>query len=78
MEKSRYVKVIEDEEVRGDDPIEYFLPAWVGSTFRAPEGIMTIEVLQNKEISRGGKNGGRKEIGSAICRSRSNRESIMI
>ena len=25
MEKSRYVRVIEGEEVRGDDTIEYFL-----------------------------------------------------
>ena len=33
MEKSRYVVVIEREEVRGDDPIKYFLPTGVGSTF---------------------------------------------
>ena len=33
MKKSRYVKVIEREEVRGDDPIECFLPTGVGSTF---------------------------------------------
>ena len=26
MEKSRYVRVIEGEEVRRDDPIKYFLP----------------------------------------------------
>ena len=26
MEKRRYVRVIAREEVRGDDPIEYFLP----------------------------------------------------
>ena len=26
MKKSRYMGVIEGEEVRGDDPIEYFLP----------------------------------------------------
>ena len=26
MKKSRYVMVIEEEEVRGDDPIEYFPP----------------------------------------------------
>ena len=26
MEKSSYVRVIEEEEVRGNDPIEYFLP----------------------------------------------------
>ena len=28
---------------------------------------MAIEVPQNEEISGGGKNGGRKEIGSGIC-----------
>ena len=33
MEKSRYVRVIEREEVRGDNPIECFLPTRVGSTF---------------------------------------------
>ena len=32
MEKSGCVRVIEEEEVRGDDPVEYFLPAKVGST----------------------------------------------
>ena len=38
---------------------------------------MAIEVPQNKEISGGGKDGGRKEIGFAICR-RANRGSINI
>ena len=33
MENSMYVRVIEGEEVRGDDPIEHFLPKGVGSTF---------------------------------------------
>ena len=33
MEESRYVRVIEGEEVRGDDPVEYLLPTRVGSTF---------------------------------------------
>ena len=32
MKKSRYVRVIEGEEVRGNDPIECFLPTGVGST----------------------------------------------
>ena len=32
MEKSGCVRVIEGEEVRGDDPVKYFLPAGVGST----------------------------------------------
>ena len=32
MEKSRYVRVIEGEEVRRDVPVEYFLPTGVGST----------------------------------------------
>ena len=33
MEKCRYARVIEGKEVRREDPIEYFLPTWVGSTF---------------------------------------------
>ena len=41
------------EEVRRNDPVEYFLPAGVG---RVPEGVMAIEVPQNEEISGGGKN----------------------
>ena len=44
------VRVIEGE-VRGDDPIECFPPAEVGSTSGVPEGVMAVEVLQNEEIS---------------------------
>ena len=33
MEEGGCVRVIEREEVRGDDPNEYFLPTGVGSTF---------------------------------------------
>ena len=51
MEKSGYVMVIEGEEVRRDNPVKYFLPAGVGSTFRVQEGVMAIEVSQNEEIS---------------------------
>ena len=32
MEKGGCVRAIEEEEVRGDGPVEYFLPAGVGST----------------------------------------------
>ena len=32
MEKGGYVRVIEGEEVRRDDPVEYFLPMWIEST----------------------------------------------
>ena len=32
MEKSGCVRIIEGEEVRRDDPVEYFLPAGVEST----------------------------------------------
>ena len=32
MEKGGCVRVIEGEEVRRDDPVEYFLPAGVGGT----------------------------------------------
>ena len=31
MEKGGCVRVIEEEEVRGDDPVKYFFPARVGS-----------------------------------------------
>ena len=33
MEKGRCVRVIEGEKVRGNDPMEYFLAAGVGSTY---------------------------------------------
>ena len=39
---------------------------------------MVVEVLQNEEISGGGKNGDRKEAGSAIRPGRANRGSINI
>ena len=35
--------------------------------------MMAVEVLQNQKISGGGKNGGRKGIGSAMCRRRANK-----
>ena len=55
MEKSRYVRVIEAEEVRRDDLIKYFLPTRVRITFCVPEGVMAIEVPQNEEICGGGR-----------------------
>ena len=33
MEKGGCVRVIEGDEVKRDDPVEYFLPAGVESTF---------------------------------------------
>ena len=74
MEKSRYVRVIEGEEVRKDDPVEYFLPTGVGSTSGVPEGVMAIEIPQNEEIS----GGERKGVGSVISRRRANRRSVHI
>ena len=62
MEMGKGVKVIEGEEVRKDDPVEYFLPTKVGSTSRVPEGVMAVKVPQNKEVSGGGREG----VGSAI------------
>ena len=64
MWKGGCVRVIEGEEVRGDDPVEYLLPKGVGSTSWVPEGVMAIEAPQNEKISGGGKNGGRKGVGS--------------
>ena len=55
MEKGRFVRIIEGEEVRGDDSVEYFLSTGVRSTSGVPKGVMAIEVPQNEEIS-GGKN----------------------
>ena len=49
----------------------------VGSTSRVPEGVMAVEVPQNEEIS-GGKNGGRKGVGSAIRRGGANTGGIYI
>ena len=66
MEKGWCVRVIEGKEVRGDDPVEYFLPAGVGSTFWVPKRVIAIEVPQNEKISGGGKNWGREGVGSAI------------
>ena len=40
--------------------------------------MMAIEVPQNKEISGGGKNGGRKGVGSVIRRGRANRVGVHI
>ena len=50
MKKSRYVRIIEGEEVRGNDPIECFLPMGVGSTFSVLKGVMAMEVPQNEGI----------------------------
>ena len=38
MENIRYVRVIEGKEIRGDDPIEYFLTTGVESIFLSPRG----------------------------------------
>ena len=42
------------------------------------EGVMAIEVPENEEISEGGKNGGRKEVGSAIRRRGANRGALTL
>ena len=39
---------------------------------------MAVEVSQNEQISEGGKNGGRKGIGSAIRRGGANRGGVHI
>ena len=63
--KGRYVRVIEGEEVRRNDPVKYFLPTGVRSNSCVSEGMMAVEVPQNEEISRG-ENGKRKGVGFAI------------
>ena len=66
MKKGKHVRVIEGEEVRGDNPVEYFLPAGVGTTPRVSVRVMSIDVSQNEEVSGGGKIGERKGVGSAL------------
>ena len=73
LEKGGCVRVIEGGEIRRDNLVEYFLPAGIGSTSSVPEGVMAVEVPQNQEISGGGKNGERKEVGSVIRRGGANR-----
>ena len=60
MEKSRYFRVIEGEEIRRDDPIEYFLRTG-SQVLLSLEGVIAIDVSQNKEISGGGRTEGEKE-----------------
>ena len=43
-----------------------------------PEEVMSIQVPQNEEISGRGKNGGRKEVSSAIHWREANRGSVNI
>ena len=73
MDKGGCVRVIEGEEVRRDDPVEYFLATAVGITSGVPEGVMAVEVPKNKEISGGGKDGGRKGVSFAIHWGEANR-----
>ena len=51
MEKGGRVRIIEGEDIRGDDPVEYFFPAGVGNNSLVPKGVMAIEVPQKEEIS---------------------------
>ena len=74
IKNSRYIMVIEGEDIRGDNSIAYFLFTVVGSIFGVPEEMMAIKVPQNEENS----GGGRKGVGSVICRRRANRGSINI
>ena len=60
MEKSRYGK-----EVRRDDPIKYFFPAGCRKCLLSSRGMMAVEVPQNEEICKGGKNGTSKGVGLA-------------
>ena len=60
-EMSRYVRVIEGEEVKRDDLVEYFLSTVVRSTFSVLEGMMTIEVPRMKRFLEEGRIEGEKE-----------------
>ena len=55
------MRVTDRKEVRGDDQIKYFLSMGFKSTFLSSRRVIVVKVPWNKEISGGGKNGGRKE-----------------
>ena len=55
IEKSRYIKIREEKEVREDEPIEYVLSTGVGSIFCVPERVLAVEVPQNEVIFGGEK-----------------------
>ena len=72
-EKGKYVRIIEGEE---DMNINQSNTSHGGRKYLlSPRGVMAIEVPQNEKISLGGKNGGRKGVGSAIQWRRANREA---
>ena len=71
MEKSRHVRVIERNEVRGDDPNKYFFLKVVRSTFWVSEEVMAVKGSQNEDIS---KRGG-KGVSSFINRRRANKRA---
>ena len=56
------IRLIEGEEVRGDDPIEYFLPTGVASTFWVSEGVMAIEVPRIKRFLEEERMEGEKDL----------------
>ena len=62
MEKSWCVRVIERKEVTQSNTTPHGGQKYV----LIPRGMMAIKVPQIEEIFGGGKNGGRKGVGSAI------------
>ena len=61
MGKGGCVRVVEAEEVRGNDPVEYFLLTGVGSTSGVPEGVMAVEDPRMKRFLEVGRMEGEKE-----------------
>ena len=62
MEKGGCVRVIKGEKVRGYDPVEYFLPAGVGSASGVPEGVMAIEIPRMKRFLEEERMEGEKQL----------------
>ena len=62
MKKGGCVRVIEGEEVRGDDPVEYFFPTGVGSDSSVLKEVMAIEVIRMKRFLEEGRIKGEKEL----------------
>ena len=76
MKKSRYVRNLEGR--RSEKMVQSNTSCPRGPEVLFESCVMAIEVAQNKEISGGRNDGGRKGVGSAISLTRANGGTINI
>ena len=63
--------VIEDKEVRRDDPIKYLLSIGDQMYLLSSAEVMAIKITKNEKITGRGKNGRGEGVGYAIRRKKS-------